>query len=137
MAKTRIGGGSGGGITVAGVNLDFASYTYEIDQQVDDDSNYTIPGGGDSSCHGSGLNDHTITNAAGFASFGAASTQPFTDMDGEPIACVPTVATGCTYTGNYVPTGFRFDHKRRSGACPFSVKSLKGAGTIAVAWAVA
>lgn len=132
MAKKRVSGVFGS-LTVANVNADLASYDLDYDQQVDDDTNYGNTTYG--SHHGSGVNMVTLSNVNGFMNYGATGTQPFVAMDGEAVACVATIATGCTFTGNFVPTGFGIRHKKVSGAIPFSVKSLLNVDVVTIAWA--
>lgn len=107
-----------GNITIAGVGCDFTSWDLSISQQVDDTTGYSETNDADNS--GSGVRRWRLD----FTGIVLASVTPGPTivMGGseQTAACVLTVDTGCTYTGNIVMADMKISHRKNAGAVGMS-----------------
>lgn len=133
MAKTRVKG-SGGGLTmISGINADWASYTLESSQQVEDTSSYTDPAGS-TSASGSGVTGWTAS-VAGFLNYGATGTAPgFAALSGDGASATFTMASGCTWVGNWIVERMSVAARKIAGAIAVT-GSMRSTGAITETWA--
>lgn len=131
MAKSRVGGVNGSVAMVSGHNADWAGFSVDAEQDIDNDTSY-----GDTAASkiGNGLPEISVT-ANGFLSAHAASTAPgqaaITATGGTATF---TYDTGCTLSGIFIVRRISTGNGRRTPASPVQIR-LEGDGAMTESWA--
>jgi hypothetical protein len=120
-----------GACTITGFVADFASLSPNSQQSVEE----VTPYGANTMAKRRGSGTPTLDVAVGgFQLKGAASTTPpLVTMSSTGAACVFTLDTSCTLTGNFVFSNFQLTHARMRAAVPFTL-NVSNADDITLAW---
>lgn len=132
MALHRVGGINGTVAMVTGHNADWAGFSVDSEQDIDNDTAY-----GDAAVSkiGNGLPEISVT-ANGFLRAGAALSAPghgaITAAGG---AATFTYDTGCSVSGTFIVRRISTGNGRRTPASPMQIR-LEGDGALTETWAV-